>query len=1038
MFLKKTLALLLLVFLAKYTVSAQSPQSIKYQGVARDAQNLPISKQLITVKISILQDWEGGPIVYQEVHKTMTTDLGIFNLHIGEGAPQVGVFKGLDWANYHYFLSTEIDVLSNGNFGIKGISQILAVPYAFHAETVTNNDDADADPLNEIQYLDFDPNTGLLSLSEGNSIMITADGDADSTNELQLLSYNEITRQLEISGGNVITLAPDEDSDPANELQILSLDSISRQLTISNGNTVAIPVDADSNPENELQILSFDTLSRELTISNGNIVIIPGGSDEDANPTNEIQTLQYSDSTQQLTISGGNSVTLNLPSNSKYNGNIYYISKQGNDSEAVIGNPSKPWADPQEAAKLMSNGSIMYFLSSKDTFLIDEGIYLDSLQHIQIIGNYATLLRAPKSITTATLSSNYSGGTTIIVDEVPISWEVGDFIHLITDSTNAGRSSRVKIASISGNTITTNDIFLDEYQNSLFIASPGVKVLKSYSMLWGRFSATEIGIHEGSNKNIMVENLIFDGNIVQNNINYSWFVNPGLVLNGQGSQIKGCVFINHPAEVVGGSGFNINNCRFENNGGSALHMSVHDNTFSDNANITFTNNIVKNCNLIPRVINGHNEGNISFSWNGGECLISGNFFVDTKKTSILGSLTGTNSDPNDRENIIFSNNRAYGFNEIIALDGSSHGLIINDNIFDDCGILNTQISGIESITSIKICNNLALNGTILATSFNHKCDNDLSASATADLNEAYDNFDSSPAEVILDGAQGQGDLVFRATSDASLRVNLENNGAFEIRRFTNPALYNFKVEAGNIFFKTPFYNNFFQFLDGNGQNILKIAPESNHLKFGSIGSDQEIAMGISNPATGGFQSGFLSFLHDFSFDQVGDVATTPYASRYQFGSLSDPSELPYDLMDFKATLNKSWSGRHYRLFNTSNIKIDLTGTAADTLTGFNWNPTVNSIGGEFVNRPFDIFSGTATFRENTDIEIMGNCNVTGSFSVVTSSMQLGSILIISGSGSPEGVVLAPVGSLYLRTDGSAGNTMYVKEVGVGNTGWVPK
>jgi hypothetical protein len=43
-----------------------------------------------------------------------------------------------------------------------------------------------------------------------------------------------------------------------------------------------------------------------------------------------------------------------------------------------------------------------------------------------------------------------------------------------------------------------------------------------------------------------------------------------------------------------------------------------------------------------------------------------------------------------------------------------------------------------------------------------------------------------------------------------------------------------------------------------------------------------------------------------------------------------------------------------------------------------------------------------------------------------------------GNGSPEGVVTASVGSLYLRFDGGAGSTLYVKESGTGNTGWVAK
>lgn len=44
----------------------------------------------------------------------------------------------------------------------------------------------------------------------------------------------------------------------------------------------------------------------------------------------------------------------------------------------------------------------------------------------------------------------------------------------------------------------------------------------------------------------------------------------------------------------------------------------------------------------------------------------------------------------------------------------------------------------------------------------------------------------------------------------------------------------------------------------------------------------------------------------------------------------------------------------------------------------------------------------------------------------------------AGSGSPESVLSASVGSTYRRTDGGSGTTFYVKESGTGNTGWVAK
>ena len=45
---------------------------------------------------------------------------------------------------------------------------------------------------------------------------------------------------------------------------------------------------------------------------------------------------------------------------------------------------------------------------------------------------------------------------------------------------------------------------------------------------------------------------------------------------------------------------------------------------------------------------------------------------------------------------------------------------------------------------------------------------------------------------------------------------------------------------------------------------------------------------------------------------------------------------------------------------------------------------------------------------------------------------------LTGEGDPEGSVTAPVGYLYLRSDGGASTTLYIKESGTGNTGWVAK
>ncbi len=54
------------------------------------------------------------------------------------------------------------------------------------------------------------------------------------------------------------------------------------------------------------------------------------------------------------------------------------------------------------------------------------------------------------------------------------------------------------------------------------------------------------------------------------------------------------------------------------------------------------------------------------------------------------------------------------------------------------------------------------------------------------------------------------------------------------------------------------------------------------------------------------------------------------------------------------------------------------------------------------------------------------------------AIQLGGVYIYSSAGNPEGTVIAPPGSMYLRTVGAPAATLYVKESGAGDTGWVAK
>ena len=81
-------------------------------------------------------------------------------------------------------------------------------------------------------------------------------------------------------------------------------------------------------------------------------------------------------------------------------------------------------------------------------------------------------------------------------------------------------------------------------------------------------------------------------------------------------------------------------------------------------------------------------------------------------------------------------------------------------------------------------------------------------------------------------------------------------------------------------------------------------------------------------------------------------------------------------------------------------------------------------------------TGEPNQMEN-DLDMNGNSilNVTG---LEFTEIILGTTKIVFGTGSPESVVTANQGSLFLRTDGGPSTTLYVKESGSGNTGWVAK
>lgn len=126
----KHILLFLLVLTASATVSAQAPQQIKYQGVARDASGTPLANDTIVVKFDIHTGTASGTIVYTEFHASVPTNaFGLFSVAIGS----ITAFPSNLFGSGAEFLEVSIDFGSG--LTSMGTSQFLSVPYALYAET---------------------------------------------------------------------------------------------------------------------------------------------------------------------------------------------------------------------------------------------------------------------------------------------------------------------------------------------------------------------------------------------------------------------------------------------------------------------------------------------------------------------------------------------------------------------------------------------------------------------------------------------------------------------------------------------------------------------------------------------------------------------------------------------------------------------------------------------------------------------------------------------------------------------------------------
>jgi len=120
-------------------ITAQVPQSIKYQAVARNTDGTAIANTDIGVKASIKSGSIDGSVIYSESFIAAANKVGIFSLNIGQGNIISGNFLDIDWGADTYYLNIAIDADGGSNYLDMGTSQFLSVPYSLYTGSIFVN-----------------------------------------------------------------------------------------------------------------------------------------------------------------------------------------------------------------------------------------------------------------------------------------------------------------------------------------------------------------------------------------------------------------------------------------------------------------------------------------------------------------------------------------------------------------------------------------------------------------------------------------------------------------------------------------------------------------------------------------------------------------------------------------------------------------------------------------------------------------------------------------------------------------------------------
>lgn len=193
-----------------------------------------------------------------------------------------------------------------------------------------------------------------------------------------------------------------------------------------------------------------------------------------------------------------------------------------------------------------------------------------------------------------------------------------------------------------------------------------------------------------------------------------------------------------------------------------------------------------------------------------------------------------------------------------------------------------------------------------------------------------------------------------------------------------------------------------------------------------------------------------SLIGNLVYALYGTISKTVVNGRVVWDIPCDPNEVPASVPQIPREENEGLLCYLIRIFTEICGQLQV-GIASENLkwqyTG-NGSTTLFAISGASNPNPSSYIVAIDGVVQNPTIDY--TISTTPSYGLTTTSpVPSGSIIVIIqlnttvsgwyiGSGSPNGVTTANTGSIYTSTSGGSNATLWVKESGTGNTGWVSK